>query len=108
MLMIVEHWGLIPVGGVIAAIAMFTGLGGGVLWMPFLLSIMDMQPREAVFCTLLIQFCGQVSASVTNNQRKQIDWRLVQMMAIAGVLPVMAGVVFSSLLRPLWIKFFLG
>ncbi len=49
MLMIVEHWGLIPVGGVIATIAMFTGLGGGVLWMPFLLSIMDMQPREAVF-----------------------------------------------------------
>lgn len=106
--MIVEHWGLIPVGGVIATISMFTGLGGGVLWMPFLLTIMDLQPREAVSCTLLIQFCGQASASVTNNQQKQIDWHLVRMMAIAGVLPVMAGVVFSSLLRPLWIKFVLG
>lgn len=108
MLIVTEQWFLIPAGVVIATIAMFTGLGGGVLWMPFLLTFMEIQPREAVFCTLLIQFFGQASASVTNNRQKQIDWRLVQMMVIAGVPPVMIGVVFSSLLQPLWIKFFLG
>ena len=108
MLIITEHWILIPVGIVIAAIAMFTGLGGGVLWMPFLLTVMDMPPREAVFCTLLIQFCGQASACVTNTGHKQIDWRLVQMMAVAGVPPVMIGALFSSVLQPRWINFILG
>lgn len=108
MLIFTEHWFLVPVGILIATIAMFTGLGGGVLWMPFLLTIMEVQPREAVFCTLLIQFCGQASASVSNTRQKQIDWRLVQMMAIAGVPTVMIGAFFSSLLQPLWIKFFLG
>ena len=108
MLIVAEQLVLIPVGVIIATIAMFTGLGGGVLWMPYLLTIMEIPPREAVYCTLLIQFFGQASASVTNNRQKQIDWRLVQMMTIAGLPPVMIGVVFSRLLQPLWIKFFLG
>lgn len=108
MLIATENWLLIPVGMFIATIAMFTGLGGGVLWMPLLLTVMKIPPREAVLCTLLIQFCGQASASVTNNRQKLVDWRLVRMMAIAGIPLVMLGVIFSSLLHPVWIEFFLG
>lgn len=108
MLTVAEQLVLIPVGVIIATIAMFTGLGGGVLWMPFLMTIMETPPKEAVFCTLLIQFFGQTSASVTNNRQNQIDWRLVQIMTVAGVPAVIIGVVLSTLLQPLWIKFFLG
>jgi len=87
---------------------MFTGLGGGVLWMPLLLTIMNVPPREAILCTLLIQFCGQLSASYNNHRQKLIDWQLVKMLTMVGVPAVVIGAFFSSLLQPAWIKFFLG
>ena len=108
MLMFSEYWLLVPAGVVISTIAMFFGLGGGVLWMPLLLMTTDLQPREAVACTLVIQFFGQASASLANTRSGLIDWHLVQMMLIAGMPAVVTGVLLSCLLHPLWIEFLLG
>ncbi len=99
---------MIPVGLFISTIAMFFGLGGGVLWMPFLLMTTALQPREAVLCTLVIQFFGQLSASFANHRSGLIDWRLVQLLLLAGIPAVVAGVLLSCLLHPLWIEFLLG
>lgn len=108
MIIPVENWLLLPAGIFIATIAMFTGLGGGVLWMPLFLTVMKIPPGEAVLCTLLIQFCGQASASFSNNRQNLIDWQLVRMMATAGIPTVIAASFFSHMLQPLWIKFLLG
>ena len=106
--MLAENWLLIPAGLVISIIAMFFGLGGGVLWMPFLLMTTDLLSGEAVVCTLVIQFFGQASASMANSRSGLIDWHLVQMMLIVGMPAVVAGVFLSRLLHPLWIEFLLG
>lgn len=108
MLIPAENWLLIPAGISIATIAMFTGLGGGILWMPLLLMIMKIPAREAVLCTLMIQFFGQSSATFSNHRHQLVDWRLVRMMTVAGAPAVVLGSLFSNLLPPLWIKFFLG
>lgn len=76
--------------------------------MPFLLMTTDLQPKEAVACTLVIQFFGQASASLSNGRAGLIDWRLVQMMVMVGIPAVIAGVLLSCLLHPLWIELFLG
>lgn len=103
-----EYWLMLPAGVIISTIAMLFGLGGGVLWMPFLLTMTNLEPREAVACTLIIQFFGQASATLVNMHAGFINWCLVRMMVIAGIPAVMAGVLLSSLLHPLWIEFFLG
>ena len=103
-----KYWLMIPAGLVISTIAMFFGLGGGIFWMPFLLAMTNLQPREAVACTLIIQFFGQASATVVNERAGVIDWRLVRMMMLVGMPAVIAGAVLSRLLHPLWIEFFLG
>ncbi len=99
---------MIPVGLLISTIAMLFGLGGGVLWMPFLLMTTTLQPRETVLCTLVIQFFGQLSASIANHRSGLVDWRLVQLLLLAGIPAVVAGVLLSCLLHPLWIEFLLG
>ncbi len=103
-----EYWLLLPAGVFIATIAMFTGLGGGILWMPLFLTVLKVPAREAVLCTLIIQFFGQSSASFRNHRQKLIDWQLVWMMALTGIPTVVLGALFFNLLQPLFIKFFLG
>ena len=108
MLELFEFWRMLPLGAVIASVAMFFGLGGGVLWMPVLLMSTDLQPKEAVVCTVVIQFFGQLSASYSNHRAGLIDWRLVRMMITTGIPAVIAGVSLSFFLHPVWIELFLG
>ncbi|WP_339132739.1 MAG: sulfite exporter TauE/SafE family protein [Candidatus Electrothrix sp. GW3-4] len=99
---------MLPIGVAIASVAMFFGLGGGVLWMPVLLMSTDLDPKDAVICTLVIQFFGQLSASYTNNRAGMIDWRLVRLLVTFGIPAVIFGVLLSLLLQPVWIELFLG
>ncbi len=103
-----EFWQMLPIGVAIASVAMFFGLGGGVLWMPVLLMSTDLDPKDAVVCTIMIQFFGQLSASYTNNRAGLIDWRLVRLMSTFGIPAVIGGVLLSFLLHPVWIELFLG
>ena len=95
-------------GVAISAVAMFFGLGGGVLWMPVLLMSTDLDPKDAVICTILIQFFGQLSATYSNNQAGLIEWRLVRLLITFGIPAVIAGGLLSFFLHPLWIELFLG
>uniref|UniRef100_UPI004056246F sulfite exporter TauE/SafE family protein n=1 Tax=Candidatus Electrothrix sp. TaxID=2170559 RepID=UPI004056246F len=108
MLEFLEFWQMLPIGILIASIAMFFGLGGGVLWMPVLLMTTDLDPNNAVVCTIVIQSFGQLSASYSNNQAGLIDWQLVRMLITFGVPAVVLGVILSLLLHPVWIELFLG
>ncbi|MCI5140252.1 MAG: sulfite exporter TauE/SafE family protein [Candidatus Electrothrix sp. ATG1] len=108
MLEVVEFWHMLPIGVAIASVAMFFGLGGGVLWMPVLLMSTDLDPKDAVVCTILIQFFGQLSASYSNNRAGLIEWRLVRLLVTFGIPAVIAGVLLSCFLHPLWIELFLG
>lgn len=108
MLELFEFWRMLPVGVVIASVAMFFGLGGGVLWMPVLLMSTDLDPKDAVVCTIVIQFFGQLSASYSNNRAGLIDWHLVQLMIAFGIPAVISGVLLSFFLHPVWIELFLG
>lgn len=99
---------MLPIGMAISSIAMFFGLGGGVLWMPVLLVSTDLEPNDAVVCTIVIQFFGQLSASCSNSRAGLIEWPLVRMMLAFGVPAVIAGVLLSFWLHPLWIELFLG
>ncbi len=103
-----EYWIMFPAGLVISTLAMFSGLGGGVFWMPFLLSVTGLSPHQAVVTTLLIQLFGQGSATVANHNNKFIDWKLVIMQAKAGAPAAAAGAVLSMYMQPVMIKFLLG
>jgi uncharacterized membrane protein YfcA len=108
MMMFSGNWLMLPIGMAISSIAMFFGLGGGVLWMPVLLVSTDLEPNDAVVCTIVIQFFGQLSASYSNSRAGLIEWPLVRMMLAFGVPAVIAGVLLSFWLHPLWIELFLG
>jgi uncharacterized protein len=102
------NWLMLPLGMVIATVALFFGLGGGVLWMPVLLTATALRPDEALLCTIVIQTFGQFSATVSNSRAGLISWPLVKMMTAVSLPGLLAGVLLSFLLPPLFIKLFLG
>ncbi len=108
MLILSCSWLMFPAGILIAAVAMFFGLGGGILWMPLLLMATDLSPRDAVVCTLLIQFFGQGSATLANSRARMIEWPLVRLLVLIGIPAVFCGVLLSRILHPLWIELILG
>jgi hypothetical protein len=99
---------MVPAGVVIAALAMFSGLGGGVLWVPWLIVVMGVEPREAVLCALLIQCAGQLSGTVTNWRHGTIAWRLVGQQAVVAVPTVVVGALVGRRLDAHWLEIVLG
>lgn len=66
-----------PAGVLIASVAIFAGIGGGILWMPLLISFYGLPPAEAVTCSLVLQVFGQLSASAAHLHARLVDTRLV-------------------------------
>lgn len=106
--MLTMNWLMLPLGMVIATVALFFGLGGGVLWMPVLLTVVKLRPDEALLCTIVIQTFGQFSATMSNSRAGLISWPVVKLLAAVGLPGVLAGTLISFLLNPLYIKLFLG
>ncbi|WP_417911062.1 sulfite exporter TauE/SafE family protein [Candidatus Electronema sp. PJ] len=102
------NWLMLPLGMIIATVALFFGLGGGVLWMPVLLTATTLRPDEALLCTIVIQTFGQFSATVSNNRAGLISWPLVKMLVPLGFIGVLVGSMLSFVLHPVFIKLFLG
>ena len=101
-------WLLLPAGALIATIAMLSGIGGGVMWMPLLLHVYELPPGEAVLCALLIQVCGMGSGTVSNLRQGLIDQPLLRQQATVAVPMVLVGAVLARLLEPRYLELVLG
>ncbi len=101
-------WLIFPAGILIATLAMFSGLGGGVLWVPFLLSVYGMPPREAVLCALVIQVFGQASGTVSNLRQGLVDRSLLVQQAKVAVPMTVIGALLTRTLEPVYIRLGLG
>jgi len=53
-----DAWIALPAGLVIATLATLVGIGGGILWMPFLIFGAHLSPAQAIVTSLIIQIGG--------------------------------------------------
>lgn len=81
----VPIWLALPAGICIATIVTIVGFGGGILWMPFLLMALEMDPASALLTSLLIQTAGTASGSFAYVRNKKADIRLALLLLGVGV-----------------------
>jgi uncharacterized membrane protein YfcA len=101
-------WTALPVGIVIASLATMVGLGGGILWTPYLIFAAGLSPSEAVFTSLVIQIAGMGSGGVAAIRKKRTNPKLAGMLAAASLPGVAAGVWLQGVIAPESLVFILG
>jgi uncharacterized protein len=104
----IENWLAFPVGVIIAAAASSVGIGGGILWMPFLLIVMKLRPEAAVFTSLLIQSAGMGSGTLAYARKKQIDPKLALFLLVVAVPGIALGGWATTRMKADHLEFFLG
>jgi uncharacterized protein len=103
-----DNWLSLPVGMVIATVVSTVGIGGGILWMPFLLIILHLRPDTAVVTSLIIQAAGMGSGTFAFFRQKRIDPALVSIFLILTVPGIALGAFLTRLVPPLYLQLSLG
>ncbi|MGO9116555.1 MAG: sulfite exporter TauE/SafE family protein [Desulfomonilaceae bacterium] len=94
------EWTCLPAGVAIAALATMVGLGGGVLWVPYLVLVAGLTPPIAIMTSLLIQIAGMASGAVATIRQEKTDIRLALMLAVSAFPGVALGVWLQGVVNP--------
>lgn len=92
------EWTALPVGLVIATLATMVGLGGGILWTPYLIFVFRLSPGEAVLTSLIIQIAGMASGGVAGIVQKKANPRISFLLAAAAFPGIAVGVWLKNVL----------
>lgn len=82
----------------IATIAMMAGIGGAVLFAPFFMLVLKLDPLIALGAGLVIEFFGFSSGVIGYWRKKEIDFGLVKRIIIFTVPATVAGVILGRLI----------
>lgn len=88
----VTFWFMIPVGIVIATIAMMAGIGGAALFAPFFMLVLRLDPLIALGAGLIIEFFGFSSGVIGFWRRQEIDFGIVKQLVVFTVPATVAGI----------------
>jgi len=106
--MILEKWLAFPAGILISTVVSSVGIGGGVLWMPFLLLALEVRPDVAVVTSLLIQTAGKGSGSFAFYRQGRVDGKLAGFLLCVALPGIYLGASLSHRIRPPHIELILG
>lgn len=81
----IPFWLAFPAGICIATIVTVVGFGGGILWMPFLLMALRIEPTTALLTSLIIQMAGTASGSFAYVRNKKADIKLALLFLAIGL-----------------------
>ncbi len=95
-------------GLVIATLATMVGLGGGILWTPYLIFVAGLSLPDAVLTSLIIQIAGMGSGGIAVAVQKKTDPRISLILAAAAFPGVAGGVWLSTVVPQDYMVFLLG
>jgi uncharacterized protein len=103
-----HYWLAFPAGICIATMVTIVGFGGGILWMPFLLMVLKIDPASALLTSLVIQGAGTASGSFAFARNKMVDVRLALLLLAVGLPGLALGAYVGHLLSFSNIGLFIG
>jgi hypothetical protein len=106
--MSLEFWYMLPVGIVIATVAMASGVGGATFFSPLFILGLGLPPELAVGSGLVVEVFGFGSGVYAYVRRKLIDYRVGGMLLSATVPAAVAGVVVAHYADADVLKIILG
>lgn len=87
-----SFWFMFPVAVVFATIAMMAGIGGAILFSPFFIIVLKLDPLLALGAGLTIEFFGFSSGLIGYLHKKSIDFAVVKKLILFTAPPTIVGV----------------
>jgi len=106
--MSVEFWYMLPIGIVIATVAMASGVGGATFFSPLFILGLGLSPELAVGAGLVVEVFGFGSGVYAYVRRQLIDYRVGGMLLAATVPAAVAGVMIAHFADADILKVILG
>ncbi|MCS3649004.1 hypothetical protein GGQ08_000298 [Salinibacter ruber] len=106
--MSVEFWYMLPIGIVIATVAMASGVGGATFFSPLFILGLGLSPELAVGAGLVVEVFGFGSGVYAYVRRQLIDYRVGGMLLSATVPAAVVGVVIAHFADADILKVILG
>lgn len=103
-----DNWLAFPVGILIAMVSSTVGIGGGILWMPFLLIFLKLSPAAAVLTSLMIQTAGMGSGTLAYWRQRQIDLPLAGLLLLLTLPGIAIGTWLTRTVPPTHFELILG
>ena len=103
-----DSWLSFPIGILIAVVSSTVGIGGGILWMPFLLIFFKLSPGTAVLTSLMIQTAGMGSGTFAYWRQGQIDMRLTGLLLVLTLPGVALGAWLTQAVAATQLELILG
>jgi uncharacterized membrane protein YfcA len=98
MMIDISLWFMFPVGICIATIAMMAGIGGAVLFAPFFMLVLKLDPLIALGAGLIIEFFGFSSGVIGYWRRRAINFKIAKQLVIFTVPATFAGVLLGRVI----------
>jgi len=89
----------ILIGLLVGGLVGLTGLGGGILMLPFLILGLGVPPIVAVGSDLVFSFVTKIGGAVVHWRHGHVDWELALTMAVGSIPGALVGVAFLAHLR---------
>ena len=93
----VSYWFMFPVGICVATIAMFIGIGGAIMFSPFFMLALNLEPVLAMGAGLTIEIFGFSSGVVGYSRTKSIRYDIVKKLIIFTLPATVIGVAIGRL-----------
>ncbi len=103
-----DTWIVFPAAIAISTVVSTMGIGGGILWMPFLLIVLHLEPEVAVLTSLLIQIAGKGSGTFAYVKQKAVDYKLGAFMLLIAIPGIAAGAYIANSIRQAQMELILG
>jgi len=103
-----SFWYMFPVGILISSIAMMSGIGGAVMFSPFFLLVLKLEPIAALATALFVEIFGFTSGVIGYLRDKSINFHTVKILLPLAVAGTISGVIVGKFFSPDFLKLILA
>ncbi|MFC1981618.1 sulfite exporter TauE/SafE family protein [Chloroflexota bacterium] len=104
----INLWFMFPVSVGIATIAMLAGIGGAVMFAPFFMLVLNLDPLIALGAGLAIEVFGFSSGVIGYLRKKVIDFNVVRQVIVLTIPATIVGVVLGRVIPVFALKILLA
>ncbi len=98
-----EYWFLLPLGALLAALGMSSGISGSNFWIPVYLLWLGLEPKVAFWVSLLTMLFGFGSGVVRNLIAGTIRWQVVRPYAAVALPATVVGALTAARAAAHWL-----